>query len=58
MPRHLAVFGLWFVSSEDPRYLAADNGRWLLSSEDCRAVFGLWLSTDVDILLCWRLRRL
>ena len=34
MPRHLAVFGLWFVSSEteDPRYFA-DKGRWLLSSE-------------------------
>ena len=40
MPRHLAVFGLWFVSSEDPRYLA-DNGLWLLSSVGCRAVLGL-----------------
>ena len=59
MPRHLAVFGLWFVSSEteDPRYFA-DKGRWLLSSEGWRAVFGLWLSTVVDILLRWRLRRI
>ena len=40
IPRHLAVFGLWFVSSEDPRYLA-DNGLWLLSSVGCRAVLGL-----------------